>query len=54
MFLVETLVTIFGRHCFGNHVSRLFLQVANFGNTEDDATFWSRLIPPEAAIQAEV
>jgi hypothetical protein len=30
------------------------IQVANFSNTEDDATFWSRLIPADAAMQAEV
>ncbi|KAL2653867.1 hypothetical protein R1flu_021995 [Riccia fluitans] len=28
-------------------------KVANFSNAEDDATFWSRLIPPEAAAQAQ-
>ncbi|XP_024377849.1 protein CHROMATIN REMODELING 5 isoform X3 [Physcomitrium patens] len=36
----------------GNELLGAF-KVANFSNTEDDATFWSRLIPPEAARQAE-
>ncbi|KAG0616525.1 hypothetical protein M758_5G122400 [Ceratodon purpureus] len=36
----------------GNELLGAF-KVANFSNTEDDATFWSRLIPPEAAREAE-
>ncbi|XP_041999408.1 protein CHROMATIN REMODELING 5-like isoform X1 [Salvia splendens] len=28
-------------------------KVANFGSTEDDGTFWSRMIKPEAVAQAE-
>lgn len=31
-----------------------FLQVANFASGEDDATFWSRWIQPDAVAQAEV
>lgn len=30
------------------------LQVANFGSAEDDGTFWSRMIKPEAVTHAEV
>lgn len=29
-------------------------QVANFGSAEDDGSFWSRWIKPEAIAQAEV
>lgn len=29
-------------------------QVANFGSAEDDGSFWSRWIKPEAVAQAEV
>ncbi|XP_072983025.1 protein CHROMATIN REMODELING 5 isoform X2 [Typha latifolia] len=36
----------------GNELLSAF-KVANFGNAEDDATFWSRLIQPEAADQAD-
>jgi len=32
----------------------LYVQVANFCNDEDDASFWSRWIKPDAAFQAEV
>ncbi|CAK9238133.1 unnamed protein product [Sphagnum jensenii] len=36
----------------GNELLSAF-KVANFSNAEDDATFWSRLIPTEAVAQAE-
>lgn len=36
----------------GNELLSQF-KVANFGNAEDDATFWSRWIKPEAVAQAE-
>ena len=30
------------------------LQVANFGSAEDDGSFWSRWIKPDAIAQADV
>lgn len=32
----------------------MHIQVANFCSAEDDATFWSRLIQPEAQDQVDV
>lgn len=32
----------------------IYVQVANFGTAEDDGSFWSRWIKPEAVSQAEV
>lgn len=32
----------------------VYVQVANFGSAEDDGSFWSRWIKPEAIAQAEV
>ena len=31
-----------------------YIQVANFCSAEDDGSFWSRWIKPEAVAQAEV
>lgn len=31
-----------------------YTQVANFGSAEDDGSFWSRWIKPEAVAEAEV
>lgn len=32
----------------------IYVQVANFGTAEDDGSFWSRWIKPEAVSHAEV
>lgn len=52
--------------CISNFTSFIYLfifvfnyfhmngQVANFGSAEDDGSFWSRWIKPEAVAQAEV
>ena len=56
--IVATAFTLKHIHlCFVNKPSTpwyVYVQVANFGTAEDDGSFWSRWIKPEAVSQAEV